>query len=105
MKKNIALTILVLSLTVGMAFTGKQKREIKRVPEKEYTVTLPLSKWQTMSAGIEYARSRIRSSNMPSNEFALIEDSVFNPLQVAMGQINQQIKADTTVAKPKTGKP
>lgn len=74
-----------------VAFVGKFQQK-----PKTYTLTLPYQEWVKYANGLDYAAQRMRQSDLPSRDVALIVDSVFMPL---FTQINAQVSAQLEAEK------
>jgi hypothetical protein len=91
-------TLACIFLMIGMSFQGK-------APEpKRYSVNLTLNQWSYYSNGLQYVAGKLRQSDLPSKEVALMTDSVLAPLLNELGmQIGKQQDAEKKqdTVKPK----
>lgn len=73
--------------------------------QKKYTVTMTLNEWLYYSNGFRYTAEKLRQSDLPSKDVALITDSVFAPfLNIVSVQITQQQEAEKKNKPDSTGK-
>lgn len=80
----IASVLVVLISFQGISDTAPKKSD----SDKTYTTSLTLSEWQKITGGINYTIERIRYSDLPSREVAVITDSILGPL---FNKINEQV--------------
>lgn len=108
------IAVLLFIAIIGFQKGGKQEENaittypIGPPPPKNYNLTLPYNDWVKYSNGLQYAAERMRQSDLPSKDVALMTDSLIMPLLTAINtQISRQIesekKADST--KPKKNQP
>lgn len=90
--------VLFLAITVAASFVTWVLKAQQRPPEKNYTVSLPLSKWIQLTQELEFVKSQLRWSELPPKQIAYISDSLLTSLQSTIGiQVNAQMEAE----KPK----
>lgn len=87
---------IMISITV---ITWALKAQQLRPPEKKYSVSLPLNNWVQITQQLEYIKSQLRQSDLPSKQVAYMSDSLLTPMQAVIGsQVNTQLEAE----KPKS---
>lgn len=91
--------LLFLGITIAVsAITWALKAQRVNLPEKSYNVSLPLNKWVEITQQLEFVKSQLRQSDLPSKQVAYVSDSLLTPIQSTIGiQVNAQLEAD----KPK----
>lgn len=97
----ILLALLTTTIVATAIVTGNKKAE-----EKSYKVELPLSEWVKHDRGMEYIKSAIRLSDLPSKQTSFIIDSILTPFQSAIGnQINPILQQEQKVKDSLNKKP
>lgn len=96
--------IVLLFIAIIIAISGVTLLAQQKPPEKKYSVTLSLQSWVQITNELDYIKSQLRQSDLPSKHVAFMSDSLLTPLQSTIGQqvnaqIQQETKKDTT--KPK----
>ena len=90
--------LLALGIMILLSFQGK-------APEpKRYAVFMTINQWGYYSNGLRYVAEKLRQSDLPSKEVALMTDSVLAPLLNELGaQIGKQQEAEKKqdTVKPK----
>lgn len=96
----------IIAAASGISWVLKAQQ--KTPPVKLYKLELTIEDWSARINQLEYIKIKLRQSDLPAKEVALITDSVLIPFQTQItNQINQQLalekasqlKKDTT--KPK----
>src|SRR4051812_35157446 len=98
--KRIAL---FLGITIAIsAITWALKAQQQRPPEKRYSVSLPLNNWVQITQELEYIKSQLRQSDLPSKQVAYMSDSLLTPMQAVIGlQVNTQLESEKPKAEIK----
>lgn len=87
--RNLKFYCLAGLLFTCVAFIGKQQAP------KTYTLTLPYNEWVKYSNGFQFLAEKLRQSDLPSKEVALITDSLLSPFLTHINtQIPRQIEAE-----------
>lgn len=91
--------VLFLGITiVASAITWALRAQTKPPTEKTYNVSLALKSWVQITQELEYIKSQLRQSDLPSKQVSYMSDSLLTPIQSAIGiQVNAQLEAE----KPK----
>jgi hypothetical protein len=85
---------IIISITV-ITWTLKAQQ---RPPEKKYPVSLTLNNWIQITQELDYIKSQLRQSDLPSKQVAYMSDSLLSPIQSTIGlQVNALLEAE----KPK----
>lgn len=90
--------VLFLGITVAAsAITWALKaQQVKQ--EKKYSVSLTKNQWIQLTQQLEFIKSNLRQTDLPSRNVAYISDSLLTPIQAIIGsQVNAQLEAE----KPK----
>lgn len=96
MKRLALFFCIIISIT---CITWVLKAQQLRPPEKKYSVSLPLNNWVQITQQLEYIKSQLRQSDLPSKQVAYMSDSLLTLMQVVIGsQVNTQLEAE----KPKS---
>lgn len=83
------LIFIVLFFAVGLM------SHAPRQAPKTYTLTLPYNEWVKYSNGFQFLAEKLRQSDLPSKEVALITDSLLSPFLTHINtQIPRQIEAE-----------
>lgn len=94
---------------VASAITFALKAQQPKAPENKYSVTLPLSSWVQITQQLEFIKSQLRQSDIPSKQVAYMSDSLLTPMQAMIGsQVNAQLefeKPKSEIKKDSTTKP
>lgn len=98
--KFAAFAIIIIGFIIG----GSSFQSNAPAPAKNYTLSMSMDEWIKTANGIQYTMNKLRQSDLPSKEVALITDSVLIPL---VSQIQSQIGAQAQAeekAKADAGK-
>jgi hypothetical protein len=103
--RRVLLFIGIIFLAVIISFDLKVSAQ-QKPPEKKYSVTLSLQNWIQITNELDYIKSQLRQSDLPSKQVAFMSDSLLTPLQTTIGQqvnaqIQQETKKDTVLPKRK----
>lgn len=97
--------ILITASGITWAFQSEQMDfTFRKPPEKTYSVSLSLQNWIQITNELDYIKSQLRQSDLPSKQVAFMSDSLLTPLQTTIGaQVNAQIQQETKkdTIKPK----
>lgn len=95
--------VLFLGITIATsAITWALKAQQQRPPEKKYPVSLTLNNWVQITQELEYIKSQLRQSDLPSKQVAYMSDSLLSPIQSTIGlQVNALLEAEKPKAEVK----
>jgi hypothetical protein len=104
--KRLALFFSIIIAITGTTWALKAQQ---RPPEKKYSVSLPLNNWVQITQQLEFIKSQLRQSDLPSKQVAFLSDSLLTPMQNTIGyQVNAQLDSERPkpeVKKDSTAKP
>lgn len=88
-RSDLKFALLAVSI-IGVIILGSSFQGNAPAPAKNYTLSMSMDEWVKTANGIQYTMNKLRQSDLPSKEVALITDSVLVPF---LSQIQSQIGA------------
>ena len=96
--KKLTIGTVMLGIVLATLITMGFRKAF--IPDHKYTVTLTEKEWESWLQSIQNGAVGLRTSTLPGNQIAAIQDSLISIQQTIQRQVGPQIAADTLV-KPK----